>query len=130
MVEALEKEAARKLGDNHPIAEELSTASVNMMNGDFSIEKYLLSNASGYRKARPNFLKIKESLYSNASGCGKLESATLKQAFQVLESIKWSGVSGGCPTMESRPRSASICAAVAPVFWANSSIGTPSRDAT
>jgi hypothetical protein len=68
--EALEKDAIRELGESHPIAEELSTVWIHMMNGESSIEK---------------------SLYSNIPGCSKFEFKTLKQLFQVLESIKWSG---------------------------------------
>jgi hypothetical protein len=71
--EALEKKAARELGENHPITDELGTASVNMMNGDISIEKCL---------------------QSNVPGCNQLEFETLKQLFQVLESIRWSGARG------------------------------------
>jgi hypothetical protein len=89
--EALEKEAIKKLGENDPIAEELSTVWIHMMNGDISIEKYLQSNVPGYRKALLNSFKIEEGPCLNAPGGGKFEFKTLKQIFQVLESIKWSG---------------------------------------
>jgi hypothetical protein len=89
--EALEKEAIKKLGENDPIAEELSTVWIHMMNGDISIEKYLQSNVPGRSQAALNTLKTKEGLYLGAAGCNQLEFKTLKQLFQVLESIKWSG---------------------------------------
>jgi hypothetical protein len=89
--EALEKKAARELGEDHPITEELGTQSVHKMNGDFRIEEILNSKVPGYRRAKPNIYRVKESLHVNAPRCGKLKPETLKQAFQVLESIKWSG---------------------------------------
>jgi hypothetical protein len=91
MAEALEKETKKMLGDSHPISEEISLVCTHVMNGDISIEESLHSNVPGRNKAELNSFKIEENLYSNAPRCGKLEFETLKQIFQALESIKWSG---------------------------------------
>jgi hypothetical protein len=66
----LEKETMKLLGDDHPITDEISLVCTHMMNGDIGIEDYL---------------------YSDVQGCNQLELETLKQVFQVLESIDWSG---------------------------------------
>ena len=70
LAEALEKETIAKLGGSHPITEELGFVCVHLMNGDF---------------------EIKENLYAELPGSNKLESGTLKQVFDVLNSIWWSG---------------------------------------
>jgi hypothetical protein len=66
----LEKETMEALGDDHPITEEISLVCTHIMNGDIGIE---------------------DSLYLDVRGCNHLELETLEQAFQVLESIRWSG---------------------------------------
>ncbi len=70
MAEELEKETISKLGDSHPVSENLGFVCVHLMNGDYSIE---------------------ENLYDDLPECNKLEPNTLKQAFDVLNSIWWSG---------------------------------------
>ena len=69
--EALEKDAIRELGESHPIAEELSTLWIHMMNGEISIEKNLYSNIPGrvtWAPVKAPFSWPKSSLSNRFSG--------------------------------------------------------------
>lgn len=70
MAEDLEKEAIALFGSEHPVSEEFGFVCVHLMNGNYGIE---------------------ENLYANLPDSNKLEGNTLKQAFDVLNSIWWSG---------------------------------------
>ena len=73
----LEKETMEVLGDNHPITEEISLVCTHMMNGDIGIEDYLNLEIPSGNHFEPE--------------TNHLELDTLKQVFQVLESINLSG---------------------------------------